>query len=373
MKPSLLRYLACPSDMSSLSLYRFDAVDGVEIESGMLCCTQCGARFFIVDFIPRLLGPDLYDASAFERRFSEEIEAVLSGEAPPEGPASNPVTGADTLQKRETSDVFGYEWSRWDGHGIREDDFDASFSHNQFTMKTMLGRDDLDGRLTLDAGCGNGRYMLQALEQGAEVIGIDLSQAVESAFHNTRGYDRAHVVQTDIFNLPFRPETFDIAFSIGVLHHTPDTKQAFVNVARLVKPEGTFSVCLYHKGNVVWEWIDAKLRERTVPMDRDELLPICERMAKVARLLDKLYMLAPANLFLRLKPNTSILYDWYSPPTAWHHTYPEVYGWYEECGMEVVGDYGINKKRTGNRLRNSGWIKRYIAPLTIVALKGRRT
>lgn len=372
MRPSLLRHLACPADKSSFSLYRFDARDDGEIEHGMLCCPQCAARYFIVDFIPRLLGPDLYDSSAFEARFSAEIAAALSGEASGVSPQSASDAVTDTRQKRETADVFGYEWSRWDGHGIREDDFDADFSHDQFTMKTMLERGDLEGALTLDGGCGNGRYMLQALEQGAEVIGIDLSQAVESAFHNTRGYDKAHVVQTDIFNLPFRPETFDVVFSIGVLHHTPDTKRAFVNLSRLIKPQGTFSVCLYHKGNAAWEWIDAKLRERTVPMERDELLPICERMANVARVLDKLHMLKPANLFLRLKPNTSILYDWYSPPTAWHHTYPEVYGWYEECGMEIVGDYSINKKRNGSRFRNNEFIKKHIAPLTIVALKGRR-
>jgi len=58
-------------------------------------------------------------------------------------------------------------------------------------------------------------------------------------------------VQADLFKLPFRPGTFDVVYSIGVLHHTPDAKGAFERIQPMVKPGGFFSIFMHGQGNRV--------------------------------------------------------------------------------------------------------------------------
>ena len=104
----------------------------------------------------------------------------------------------------------------------------------------------------LEGGCGKGRHTTLAAEWGAkEVVGIDLSAAVETAFQATRELPNAHVVQADIFKLPFK-RAFDYAFSVGVLHHTPDPKKAFVSLASKVKTGGAISAWIYGAENNEW-------------------------------------------------------------------------------------------------------------------------
>lgn len=97
---------------------------------------------------------------------------------------------------------------------------------------------DVRGRPVLDGGAGAGRYAEVVAGWDAEVVAIDLAGAIDVAAENLRGLPSTHFVQADLFALPFRSETFDMAYSIGVLHHTPDTAAAFREVAALVKKGG---------------------------------------------------------------------------------------------------------------------------------------
>ena len=111
---------------------------------------------------------------------------------------------------------------------------------------------DFAGRIVLDMGCGKGRHLRVAAQFGArEVIGVDLSEAVDVAFANTRDIEHAHVVQGDIFHLPV-VRAFDVAFSIGVLHHTPDPARAFAVLADMTKPGGTVACWGYGRENNGW-------------------------------------------------------------------------------------------------------------------------
>ncbi|MBN8129440.1 methyltransferase domain-containing protein, partial [Vibrio vulnificus] len=78
--------------------------------------------------------------------------------------------------------------------------------------------------------------------------GIDLGAGVESAFALTRNLPNAHIVQCDIFKLPLK-RAFDYAFTVGVLHHTPDPKKAFLSLAGKVKAGGHISAWVYGAEN----------------------------------------------------------------------------------------------------------------------------
>jgi len=101
------------------------------------------------------------------------------------------------------------------------------------------------GKLGLDAGCGFGRHLHYATRYGAEVVGLDLSEAVLAAYRNNRESSRAHVVQGDIYRPPFARGTFDFIYSIGVLHHLPDPQGGFCALAPYIKPEGTLFAWIY--------------------------------------------------------------------------------------------------------------------------------
>ena len=98
----------------------------------------------------------------------------------------------------------------------------------------------------LEIGCGAGPYpdICANYYNAKEVIGIDLSRAVDAAYENVGKNKNVTVIQADLFKLPFKVK-FDTVYSLGVLHHTPDTKKAFFSIANFVKEGGILSIWLY--------------------------------------------------------------------------------------------------------------------------------
>jgi 2-polyprenyl-3-methyl-5-hydroxy-6-metoxy-1,4-benzoquinol methylase len=138
---------------------------------------------------------------------------------------------------------FSLEWNRHrttqldTRHGRRSED--------ALSSKTGLSRADVEGKLVLDVGCGMGRFADVASRWGGRVVGFDLSYAVDAAQANLGGRENVAIAQADVFRLPFAPQSFDIVYSIGVLHHTPDCAAAFRSLVPLVKPGGVLAVWVY--------------------------------------------------------------------------------------------------------------------------------
>ena len=208
MKIGLLSFLACPGCHSSLRLDAGRTEDN-EIMEGTLACSGCVASFPILRGIPRFLPANLSAA------------------------------------KQATADAFGYEWTHY---STLTDADKAEF----LDWIAPLTPAEFAGRVVLDAGCGKGRHMFLAAQfQARQVIGIDLSDAVESAFQNTRHLPNGHVVQADILNLPFA-KPFDLAYSIGVLHHLPEPKAGFLALTKHLQASGRLSVWVYGKEGNLW-------------------------------------------------------------------------------------------------------------------------
>src|SRR6266851_7293665 len=107
------------------------------------------------------------------------------------------------------------------------------------------------GLRVLEIGCGLGTDGAQFALAGANYIGVDLTEAsVELArkkfeLSGLRGEFRV----ADAENLDFADDSFDLVYSHGVLHHTPDTRQSVREIHRVLKPGGRAIVMLYHRGS----------------------------------------------------------------------------------------------------------------------------
>ena len=108
-------------------------------------------------------------------------------------------------------------------------------------MRYVLGLDkhSFEQKLVLDVGMGIGGIADGVAHMAeCEVVGMDLGYAVDAARHYFGSNRRLHFVQASLFAPPFRPDTFDIAYSQVVLHHTYSTKSAFQSVSKLPRSQG---------------------------------------------------------------------------------------------------------------------------------------
>jgi ubiquinone/menaquinone biosynthesis C-methylase UbiE len=107
------------------------------------------------------------------------------------------------------------------------------------------------GLRVLEIGCGLGTDGAQFALAGANYIGVDLTEAsVELARKKFESSGlRGEFRVADAEKLDFADDSFDLVYSHGVLHHTPDTKQAVREIHRVLKPGGRAIVMLYHRGS----------------------------------------------------------------------------------------------------------------------------
>ena len=133
--------------------------------------------------------------------------------------------------------------------------FDQPFIHSfaQFSR--------YHGKRVLEVGFGAGTDFIQWLRAGALVSGIDLTEeALENVRHriNTYGLPEPESLQVaDAEKLPYQSDVFDLGYSFGVLHHTPDTEQAVRELVRVIRPGGHLKIMLYNRHSIyiVNRWV----------------------------------------------------------------------------------------------------------------------
>jgi SAM-dependent methyltransferase len=247
LKKSLLAYLICPSCEGALDL-SVDKTEAEEIIEGELRCLSCSSSFPITAGIPRFANLD-------------HVES----------------------EKQETAANFGWQWQ----HFTQEDE---RYAEQFLGWITPVTPDFFRDKVVLEGGCGKGRHTQLAARWGArEIIGIDLSAAVETAFAATRSLPNAHIVQADIYRLPFARK-FDYAFSVGVLHHLPDPRGGFLSLASKVKPGGHVSAWIYGAENNEWitRWVNPVRERVTSRIDQRLLLQLSKLPAACMYLATKL-------------------------------------------------------------------------------------
>jgi SAM-dependent methyltransferase len=107
------------------------------------------------------------------------------------------------------------------------------------------------GCRVVEVGFGAGTDFIQWLRAGAQACGVDLTEEAIANLTNriqTYGLPRPEsIAVADAENLPFATDSFDLGYSFGVLHHTPDTRRAVAELVRVVRPGGEVKIMLYNR------------------------------------------------------------------------------------------------------------------------------
>ena len=232
---------------------------------------------------------------------------------------------------------FSFEWNTHDRTQLDVYRDDRP-SEREFVAKTDFTPEFLRGKLVLDAGVGAGRYADVASRWGADVVGIDLSYAVEAAQRNVGQRPNVWIAQADIGALPFKHGSFDVIFSIGVLHHTPDTRTYFNKLVPLLKPGGVIAIWVYPNSEAY------VVRQRWVPfvnkLPARAFYAWCRWFVPWAeRRIDHPLMGAIRRVFpfpthgLGVEYDILDTFDGYSPAFHGVHSPEEIEGWFLEANL----------------------------------------
>jgi SAM-dependent methyltransferase/uncharacterized protein YbaR (Trm112 family) len=328
MRQSLLAYLGCPSCGSALDLAPL-VKDGEEVLTGTLTCTACEQRYGVVGGVPRM-------------------NAAMSG--------------LENVQR-----TFNWEW-----HAHHNGAFESEtlFGRNpdedwkMFLDGTGATPTSLTGASVLDAGCGSGAFtqLIAGRSNVRDVIGVDMIDAVEEAYAQTRDRPNVHIVQGNIFALPFQPHAFDLVWCNGVIHHTPDAARAHRSLCRHVRPGGVLYVWVYAKRFNPFRFTkDILDAVRLTKLPEQWLLRLVDCVAWVS--LGMLGAYRAVRLLPGLRPRTAwgrrtvrrrtirelrlTWFDALSPEYDSRHSEDEVIGWFRQAGFIDVS--AIEEPKVGIR------------------------
>ena len=182
------------------------------------------------------------------------------------------------VPKSNYADNFGKQWNHF-----RKTQLDSYSGHpisaNRFWSATGWTKHELKGKWVLDLGCGSGRFSEIALSAGAHVVGLDYSSAIDACYRNLSHFPNFYPLQGDIYNLPFKDESFDYIYCLGVLQHTPDVEKAFSMLPRVLKGGGKICIDTYWKRIATLLDIKYFIRPISKRMDSDKLFTIIQKYA----------------------------------------------------------------------------------------------
>lgn len=259
MKLRLQDFLVCPISKSPLELLSWEEKQNVlnlhslnkinemglnrnsfetEIINGVLLNTKEKIYYPIYNGVPRMLTYQCGVFIDFYKKFQTKIANELSDYFLPLLP---PPIGEESVIRS-----FSKEWLEYNWNPEKYWKIDSEYMYRSMRFMLNLENIPIKNKQVLEVGIGIGGIANSiSSKESCELIGIDLSYAVDAAYKNFQSNLFFHIVQASAFRLPFKENTFDYVYSQGVLHHSSDPKQCFVNVSKLPKKGGYLYVWFY--------------------------------------------------------------------------------------------------------------------------------
>ena len=175
----------------------------------------------------------------------------------------------------------------------------------------------------VEIGCGTGQMSLYLARADRVVIGADLTRAsLRLAAEAARRFalNQVQFIETDLHNAGLREDAFDVVYSSGVLHHTPDPSAAFRRIVRLARPGGMIVLGVYN----AFARIPLRARRFVASLSGHRFIPcdpvLRDRESEPAR-------------------RKAWLQDQYKHPEEHRHTLAEVQSWFTENDVEYLRAY----------------------------------
>jgi SAM-dependent methyltransferase len=318
---------------------------GLEADLSILCCPRCGADLAL-------------DAGGLACRPCRHVYPVEDGI--PLLFAPNEWQDRDDV----TDDIRAfYEETPFPSY----DEFDSVASLVQKARKGMFAKllDDQipSGTRIVECGCGTGQLSNFLSIANRTVFAADLclnSLRLGQRFKQQNGLQRVHFTQMNLFRPPFKPGSFDVVISNGVLHHTSDPFRGFQSISRLVRPGGYVLVGLYHRyGRLITDF-----RRLVFRLTGNRLTGLDPNLR--------------AGGFSSAKWKAWFM-DQYKNPHESKHTLGEVVGWLRQTGFEFVSSLPKTRPFQGfseqDRLfqpeKPGNWLERMTVELGMISSGSR--
>ncbi|MBA3662160.1 MAG: methyltransferase domain-containing protein [Gammaproteobacteria bacterium] len=204
MDLKLLEILCCPTCQAKLNYKASQFNSKGHVVEGELLCPKCTKVYPIIRSVPRFISMDNY------------------------------------------ADSFGYQWNLYKYTQV--DRFSKTKqSQQRFYLETGWTKETMQNNWVLEVGCGNGRFLEVSSRSDCQVVGVDMSSAIDAAQELYQDKDNVHLIQASIYELPFREQTFDKCYCIGVIQHTPSPKKSITALQSVVKKNGELALTIYER------------------------------------------------------------------------------------------------------------------------------
>jgi len=209
-------------------------------------------------------------------------DPIIEGELIGETGATYPIAGGVPrfVGTEGYSESFGLQWNRFARVQL-DSATGARYSRQRFDSEVAWGRSEIEGCWVVDAGSGAGRFAEIAASYGAEVLAVDLSDAVDAVQANVGHLPNVHVIQADIRALPLRSDAVTHLYSVGVLQHTPDPLAAARALVDFLPSGGRFAFTIYGRRRRTRLYSKYLVRPLTRRLPPEKLLRAIERSMPV--------------------------------------------------------------------------------------------
>jgi ubiquinone/menaquinone biosynthesis C-methylase UbiE/uncharacterized protein YbaR (Trm112 family) len=325
MRRCLVEKLACPDCRGEIELAEVTEETPIRVLHGTLNCAACGKRYPIEKGVPRLV------------KVADDVAEVCRR--------------------------FSYQWfSRWLGkfEGERcygfDDDIYIGWVKEQLECRR---KSEPDGWL-LDAGCGSGEKtrVLAGQCPVQNVVGLDLGiESLEQAAAQFGDIPNLDYVQGNIMEPPFKDRQFDAGMSLGVLHHTNNTRAAFARFRRMLKVETTCVIWIYPTYREGPEWRMPYIARDFITWGYGYRMPTGLLRVVAHAIVIGLYPIVQfffwkcyrrigrdlpffriGDMSMKERFDAQVFYcfDTLLPRYQWRHPIREVEGWFVEEGLDPV-------------------------------------
>jgi ubiquinone/menaquinone biosynthesis C-methylase UbiE len=144
---------------------------------------------------------------------------------------------------RETVEGFGDEWTRFDQSELPEQEHIALFEGYFSIFPWHILPKNAEG---FDLGCGSGRWAMLLAPRVGHLHCIDPSAALDVARRNLSQFRNCSFYSATVDAMPIKDASMDFGYSLGVLHHVPDTQAGIEACVRKLKPGAPFLTYLYY-------------------------------------------------------------------------------------------------------------------------------